>query len=33
LFIPKRGGGGRRQPINYRRFATAAGLDLHGRAK
>jgi hypothetical protein len=24
LFIPKRGGGGRRQPINYRRFATAA---------
>jgi hypothetical protein len=24
LFIPKRGGGGRRQPINYRRFPTAA---------
>ena len=24
LFIPKRGGGGRRQPINYRRFTTAA---------
>ena len=24
LFIPKRGGGGRRQPINYRRFANAA---------
>jgi hypothetical protein len=24
LFIPKRGGRGRRQPINYRRFATAA---------
>jgi hypothetical protein len=24
LFIPKRRGEGRRQPINYRRFATAA---------
>jgi hypothetical protein len=24
LFIPKRGGRGRRQTINYRRFATAA---------
>jgi hypothetical protein len=24
LFIPKRGGRGRRQPINYRRFASAA---------
>jgi hypothetical protein len=24
LFIPKRGGGGRRQPINYRPFSTAA---------
>jgi hypothetical protein len=24
LFIPKRGGRARRQPINYRRFATAA---------
>jgi len=24
LFIPKRGGRGLRQPINYRRFATAA---------